>query len=137
MWNSSSRISSDCSGADSSAQNQGIAPSSKTGAAQVKQGTVTGITVMTPKGSGPPGVEASMWNAIFLPPRTSAPIVRKPSRASATLDDAAVRKCRQDLGREIIAPERRTPEHCEIAGRDRALGEGHPRRGHQRAAAAH
>ena len=54
----------------------------QTGAAQAKQGTVKGIAVMAPKRAaiipelattgeqGLPGVEASVWNAFFLPKGT-------------------------------------------------------------------
>ena len=53
----------------------------QTGAAQAKQGTVKGIAVMSPRRvkiipdlpttgeQGLPGVEASVWNAFFFPPK--------------------------------------------------------------------
>jgi tripartite-type tricarboxylate transporter receptor subunit TctC len=96
----------------------------QTGAALAKQGTVKGIAVMsahrvkiipdlpTTGEQGLPGVEASVWNAFFLPPGTPRPIVDKLNRAmSDTLDDPAVRGRLEDLGLEIAAPERRTPEY--------------------------
>ncbi len=96
----------------------------QTGAAQVEQGAVKGIAVMSPQRvkiipdlattgeQGLPGVEASVWNAFFLPPGAPEGIVRKLNKAmSDTLDDPAVRKRLEDLGLEIAAPERRTPEY--------------------------
>jgi tripartite-type tricarboxylate transporter receptor subunit TctC len=96
----------------------------QTGAALAKQGEVKGIAVMSAKRvviipelattgeQGLPGVEASVWNAFFLPPGTPRPIVEKLNRAmSDTLDDPAVRQRLEDLGLEIAAPERRTPEY--------------------------
>ena len=61
---------------------------------------------------GLPGVEASVWNAFFLPKGTPEPIVRKLNKAmSDTLDDPTIRKRLEELGLEIVAPERRTPEY--------------------------
>jgi putative tricarboxylic transport membrane protein len=94
----------------------------QTGAVLAQQGTVKGIAVMSPHRvkiipdlattgeQGLPGVEASVWNAFFLPPHTPAPIVQKLNKAmSDTLDDPAVRGRLEALGLEIAAPERRTP----------------------------
>jgi tripartite-type tricarboxylate transporter receptor subunit TctC len=96
----------------------------QTGAALTAQGMVKGIAVMSPHRvkiipdlpttgeQGLPGVEASVWNAFFLPPGTPDPIVRTLNRAmSDALDDVTVSKRLQDLGLEIVAPERRTPEY--------------------------
>ena len=95
----------------------------QTGAAQVKQGAVKGIAVMAEKRlpiidlattgeQGLAGVEASVWNAFFLPKGTPAAIVRKVNTAmSATLDDPAIRARLEELGLEIVPPERRTPEY--------------------------
>jgi tripartite-type tricarboxylate transporter receptor subunit TctC len=96
----------------------------QTGAAMAKQGSVKGIAVMAPRRvhiiaglattgeQGLPGVEASVWNAFFLPRGTPEPIVRKLNKAmSNTMDDPNVRKRLEDLGLEIVAPERRTPEY--------------------------
>ena len=59
-----------------------------------------------------PGVEASVWNAFFLPKGTPDPIVRKLNKAmSDTLDDPAIRKRLEELGLEIVSPERRSPEY--------------------------
>jgi len=96
----------------------------QTGAAQAKQGTVKGIAVMAPKRvpiipdlattgeQGVEGVEASVWNAFFLPKGTPEPIVRKLNKAmSDTLEDPGIRKRLEELGLEIVPPERRTPEY--------------------------
>jgi putative tricarboxylic transport membrane protein len=94
----------------------------QSGAAQAKDGNVKGIAVMAEKRvpiipdlpttgeQGLPRVEASVWNAFFLPKGTPDPIVRKLNKAmSDTLEDAAIRKRLQELGLEIVPPERRTP----------------------------
>ncbi|HUC51147.1 MAG TPA: tripartite tricarboxylate transporter substrate binding protein [Xanthobacteraceae bacterium] len=96
----------------------------QTGAALAKQGAVKGIAVMSPHRvkiisdlpttgeQGLPGVEASVWNAFFLPPHTPAPIVAKLNKAmSDTLDDPAIHERLEDLGLEIVPPERRTPDY--------------------------
>jgi putative tricarboxylic transport membrane protein len=96
----------------------------QTGAAQAKSGTVKGIAVMAAKRvpiiadlantgeQGLKGVEATVWNAFFLPKGTPDPIVRKLNKAmSDTIDDPAIRKRLQGLGLEILPPEERTPEY--------------------------
>jgi len=96
----------------------------QSGAAQAKDGNVKGIAIMAEKRvpiipdlpttgeQGLPRVEASVWNAFFLPKGTPDPIVRKLNKAmSDTLEDAAIRKRLQELGLEIVPPERRTPEY--------------------------
>jgi tripartite-type tricarboxylate transporter receptor subunit TctC len=96
----------------------------QTGAAQVKAQTVKGIAVMaarrvsiiadlaTTGEQGVEGVEASVWNAFFLPKGTPEPIVRRLNRAmSDTLDNPSVRKRLEDLGLEIVPRERRSPEY--------------------------
>jgi tripartite-type tricarboxylate transporter receptor subunit TctC len=96
----------------------------QTGAALAKQGEVKGIAVMsaqrvkiipelaTTGEQGLPGVEASVWNAFFLPPGAPVPIVAKLNKAmSDTLDDPVIGKRLEDLGLEIVAPERRTPAY--------------------------
>ena len=96
----------------------------QTGAAQVRQGAVKGIAVMaerrvpivpdvaTTGEQGLPGVEASVWNAFFVPKGTPAPIVRKLNAAmSDTLDDPAIRGRLEELGLEIVPPEQRSPEY--------------------------
>jgi tripartite-type tricarboxylate transporter receptor subunit TctC len=94
------------------------------GAAQVKSGNVKGIAVMAAKRSsvipelatsgeqGVPGIEASVWNAFFFPKGTPDPIVRKMAKAvNDMLDNPTVRKRLEDLGLEIVPPERRGPEY--------------------------
>jgi tripartite-type tricarboxylate transporter receptor subunit TctC len=96
----------------------------QTGAALAKEGTVKGVAVMsghrvkiipdlaTTGEQGLPGVEASVWNAFFLPPGTPRPIVQKLNKAmSDTLDDPVIRERLEGLGLEIATPERRTPEY--------------------------
>ena len=94
------------------------------GAPQAKQGTVKAIAVMAEKRvpiipdvattgeQGLPGVEASVWNAFFLPKGTPEPIVRKLNKAmSDALDDSKMRTRLEELGLVIVPPERRTPEY--------------------------
>ena len=96
----------------------------QTGAQQAKQGTVKGIAVMaerrvpiiadlaTTGEQGLAGVEASVWNAFFLPKGTPEAIVRKLNKAmSDTLDDPGIRKRLEELGLEIAPPARRSPEY--------------------------
>ncbi len=95
----------------------------QTGAAQAKAQTVKGIAVMSEKRvsiiselpttgeQGLPGVEASVWNAFFLPKGTPDAIVRRMNKAmSDMLDNPSIRKRLEDLGLEIVPAERRTPE---------------------------
>jgi tripartite-type tricarboxylate transporter receptor subunit TctC len=94
------------------------------GAVQVKAQTVKGLAVMSAKRvpvvaelatsaeQGLAGVEASVWNAFFLPKGTPDPIVRRLNKAmNDMLDTPAVRKRLEELGLEIVAPERRSPEY--------------------------
>ena len=96
----------------------------QTGAAQAKAQSVKGIAVMSLKRApiipnlatsgeqGLPGVEASAWNGFFLPKGTPDPIVRRLNKVmSDMLDNPTVRKRLEDLGLEIVPPERRTPEY--------------------------
>jgi tripartite-type tricarboxylate transporter receptor subunit TctC len=96
----------------------------QTGAALAKQGTVKGLAVMaahrakiipdlaTSTEQGLPGVEASVWNAFFLPPKAPQAIVAKLNKAmSDTLDDPAIHTRLEDIGLEIAPPERRTPDY--------------------------
>jgi tripartite-type tricarboxylate transporter receptor subunit TctC len=96
----------------------------QTGAALVKQGEVKGIAVMSQRRvkiipdlattgeQGLPGVEASVWNAFFLPKGTPAAVVAKLNKAmSDTLDDPVVSKRLEDLGLEIVPPAQRTPAY--------------------------
>jgi tripartite-type tricarboxylate transporter receptor subunit TctC len=96
----------------------------QTGAALAKQGEVKGIAVMSPRRvkiipdlatageQGLPGVEASVWNAFFLPKGVPSAIVAKLNKAmSDSLDDPVVSKRLEDLGLEIVPPEQRTPDY--------------------------
>jgi tripartite-type tricarboxylate transporter receptor subunit TctC len=96
----------------------------QTGAVQAKQGNVKPIAIMAPHRlpiipdlattgeQGLPGVEASVWNAFFLPKGTPDAIVRRLNKAvSETLDNPAIRKRLEELGLEIVPPERRSPEY--------------------------
>jgi tripartite-type tricarboxylate transporter receptor subunit TctC len=61
---------------------------------------------------GLPGVEASVWNAFFLPKGAPSAIVAKLNKAmSDSLDDPVVSKRLEDLGLEIVPPEQRTPDY--------------------------
>ena len=96
----------------------------QTGAGLVNQGSAKGIAVMseqrvpispeipTTGEQGLPGVEASVWNALFLPKGTPEAIVRKLNKAmSDTLEDAAIRKRLEELGLVVVPKERRSPEY--------------------------
>jgi len=96
----------------------------QTGATQAKAQTVRGIAVMAAKRApiiqdlptsgeqGLPGVEASAWNAFFFPKGTPDPIVRRMNKAMGDmLDNPSLRKRLEDLGLEIVPPERRSPEY--------------------------
>jgi len=96
----------------------------QTGAQQARERTVKGIAVMAPRRvpilpdlattgeQGLPDVEASVWNAFFLPAGTPEPIVRKLNAAmSDVLDDPGLRRRLEELGLEILPPEHRTPEY--------------------------
>jgi len=96
----------------------------QTGAAQAKAQSVRGIAVMSLKRApiiqdlatsgeqGLPGVEASAWNAFFFPKGTPETIVRRLNKAMGDmLDNPLVRKRLEDLGLEIVPPERRSPEY--------------------------
>jgi tripartite-type tricarboxylate transporter receptor subunit TctC len=94
------------------------------GAAQVKAQAVKGLALMSAKRApvvaevattgeqGLSGVEASVWNAFFLPKGTPDPIVRRLNRAmNDMLDNPGIRKRLEELGLEIVGPERRSPEY--------------------------
>lgn len=96
----------------------------QTGAAQAKAGTVKPIAVMAPKRvsiipnlpttgeQGLAGVEATVWNAFFLPKRTPDAIVRRLNKATNDmLEDPVMSKRLEDLGLDIVPPKQRTPEY--------------------------
>jgi tripartite-type tricarboxylate transporter receptor subunit TctC len=96
----------------------------QTGAQLARQGSLKPIAVLAEKRvaiipevptaaeQGLPGVEASVWNAFFLPRGTPDAIVRRLNAAvNASLESPALRKRLEELGLEIVPPERRTPEY--------------------------
>jgi tripartite-type tricarboxylate transporter receptor subunit TctC len=96
----------------------------QTGAQLAKQGTLKPIAVLAPHRvaivpeiptaaeQGLPGVEASVWNAFFLPKGTPDAIVRKLNAAvNQSLENPALRKRLEELGLEIVPAEQRTPEY--------------------------
>jgi len=96
----------------------------QTGAQQAKAKTVKGVAVMSPKRvpiiadlpttgeQGLAGVEATVWNAFFLPKGTPDTIVRKLNKAmNDALDNPVTRKRLEDLGLEIVPLEQRSPEY--------------------------
>jgi tripartite-type tricarboxylate transporter receptor subunit TctC len=96
----------------------------QTGAQLAKQGTLKPIAVLsenrvaivpevpTAVEQGLPGVESSVWNAFFLPKGTPDAIVRKLNAAiNQSLENPALRKRLEELGLDIVPPERRTPEY--------------------------
>jgi tripartite-type tricarboxylate transporter receptor subunit TctC len=96
----------------------------QTGAVQARDKTVKGIAVMALKRvpiiadlatsgeQGFPGVEASVWNAFFLPKGTPEPIVRKLNKAmSDVLDNPGIRRRLEELGLTIVPPERRSADY--------------------------
>jgi tripartite-type tricarboxylate transporter receptor subunit TctC len=96
----------------------------QSGAVQARDKTVKGIAVMALKRvpiiadlatsgeQGFPGVEASVWNAFFLPKGTPEPIVRKLNKAmSDVLDNPGIRRRLEELGLTIVPPERRSADY--------------------------
>jgi tripartite-type tricarboxylate transporter receptor subunit TctC len=96
----------------------------QTGAQMARQGALKPIAVLaanrvaiipevpTSGEQGLPGVEASVWNAFFLPKGTPEAIVRKLNGAvNRSLDNPALRAKLEELGLDIVPPEHRTPEY--------------------------
>lgn len=96
----------------------------QSGAAQAKANAVKGIAVMALKRAaiipelattgeqGLPGVDAGVWNAFFFPKGTPDPIVRRMNKALGDmLENPAMRKRLENMGLEIVPPERRSPEY--------------------------
>jgi tripartite-type tricarboxylate transporter receptor subunit TctC len=96
----------------------------QTGAVLAKQGEVKAIAVMAPNRvdiipnvpttgeQGLPGVEASVWDAYFLPPGTPPAIVNTLNKAiSGALDDPGVNKRLADLGLQVVPAQERTPAY--------------------------
>ncbi len=96
----------------------------QTGAQLAKQGALKPIAVLsahrvaivpeipTSGEQGVAGVEASVWNAFFLPKGTPDAIVRKLNAAvNQSLESPTLRKRLEELGLEIMPAEQRTPEY--------------------------
>jgi tripartite-type tricarboxylate transporter receptor subunit TctC len=68
--------------------------------------------VATAQEQGLAGFDADAWNAFFLPRGTPEPIVRRLAKATSdALDIPWVRARLEDLGLNVPAPERRTPDY--------------------------
>jgi tripartite-type tricarboxylate transporter receptor subunit TctC len=68
--------------------------------------------VATAQEQGLAGFDADAWNAFFLPRGTPEPVVRRLAKATSdALDIPWVRERLEDLGLNVPAPERRTPEY--------------------------
>src|SRR5581483_4269977 len=60
------------------------------------------------------GFNTTTWNGFFLPKGTPMPIVRKlHDAASATIDTPAVKQRLKDIGVDVVAPDRRSPEYLQ------------------------
>jgi len=58
------------------------------------------------------GFDVPSWYALFLPAATPRPVVQKLNQATvAALDVPAIQQRLQQVGGDVIAPERRTPEY--------------------------
>jgi len=58
------------------------------------------------------GFDVPSWYALFAPAATPAAIIQKLNRATvAALDVPAIQHRLQQVGGDVIAPERRTPEY--------------------------
>jgi tripartite-type tricarboxylate transporter receptor subunit TctC len=69
-------------------------------------------SVASAKEQGLPDFDASTWYAVFLPKGTPAPIVQKLHDAVvATMDTPAVQARLKDIGADLVAPERRSPDY--------------------------
>jgi tripartite-type tricarboxylate transporter receptor subunit TctC len=63
---------------------------------------------------GIPDFDVATWHAFFLPKGTPAPIVRRLNEAAVSaMTHPSVQKSLKDLGAELAAPERRTPEYLQ------------------------
>jgi tripartite-type tricarboxylate transporter receptor subunit TctC len=92
--------------------------------AQIESGTVKGIAIMTKARSrilpmlstadeqGLANLEADTWYAVFLPKGTPPAIVQKLHDATvASMNGPDVQARLAELGIEVVAPERRSPEY--------------------------
>ena len=68
------------------------------------------------------GFDVNSWYGFFVPKRTPAPIVQKLHAATlATMETPSVRARLQEVGAEIVAPERRTSAYFETFVRQEAV----------------
>jgi len=68
--------------------------------------------VATPEEEGFKGLDISAWNAIYLPKSATPQQVAKLNAAlNKALDNPALKKRLEDIGLDVPAPERRTPEY--------------------------
>jgi tripartite-type tricarboxylate transporter receptor subunit TctC len=99
-------------------------PDSPTSVAQIEGGTVKALAVLTGKRSarlpdvptareqGLADVVASNWFAAFYPKGTPAEIVEKLRAAiSASMDTPSLQARMREIGADLVAPERRTPDY--------------------------
>lgn len=106
-------------------------PDSPTSVAQIEGGTVKALAVLTAERSarlpdvptareqGLTDVVASNWFAVFCPKGTPAGIVEKLRAAiSAAMDTPSLQARMRDIGAELAAPDRRTPQYLQtfVAG---------------------
>jgi tripartite-type tricarboxylate transporter receptor subunit TctC len=95
-------------------------PDSPTSVGQIESGTIKAVAVLTAERSprlpnvptareqGLRDVVASNWFAVFCPKGTPAAIVDK---LRAAMDTPAMQTRMREIGAELVAPERRTPEY--------------------------
>ena len=96
----------------------------QSGAAQARDGTVKGIAIMADEArtdrsrsadhrrAGPARRRGERVERVLLPEGHADAIVRKLNKAmSDTVDNPAIHKRLEELGLEIVSPERRTPEY--------------------------
>ena len=99
-------------------------PDSPTSIAQIESGTIKAVAVLTAERSprlpnvptareqGFGDVVASNWFAAFYPKGTPAPVVDKLRAAIvAAMDTPALQARMREIGAELVAPERRTPNY--------------------------
>jgi tripartite-type tricarboxylate transporter receptor subunit TctC len=99
-------------------------PDSPTSVAQIESGTIKALAVLTAQRStrlpdvptareqGLSDVVASNWFAVFYPKGTPAGIVEKLGVAiGAAMDSPSLQSRMREIGGELVAPERRTPEY--------------------------
>ena len=101
-------------------------PNSASALPQIASNTLKGIALLarsrssllpslaTAHEQGLVDFEAITWNAFFLPKGTPAPIVKKLNDAAIEATNApAVKDRMQELGVDLVAPERRSPEYLQ------------------------